>query len=319
MVWNQANVLMWSPTAAGAAGGEEDGSTPPETKDTKAAKTQQSQARRAQVRSAQIRHRQRKANYQKQLELDISEYRELLSRVDAETAALRSQNATIIAKLREAGAGDQDLLLVLPSPHNQHDTVTPPPPPADGGKSQSLSPGWTDDSSRSPPGQQHHQATTPELFGGIDVNSLTVTLGMDEAMGTPTLHISPTASSAGESFGGTATSSLYSPSSCALEPTEPAQLTPLQEQTVINFILSFVPYFHPLLSPPVLYRTVLTTTAAQPRARLLEPFPARRLLPPLLLPRADLPRPRRRRARPRPHGLDFLHVPRPRHRLRLLP
>ncbi|KJK78870.1 hypothetical protein H634G_05684, partial [Metarhizium anisopliae BRIP 53293] len=46
------------------------------------------QLRRAQVRRAQIQHRQRKANYIKQLEIDVSELRDLVSLTEKETAAL---------------------------------------------------------------------------------------------------------------------------------------------------------------------------------------------------------------------------------------
>ncbi|KAH9996944.1 hypothetical protein F4779DRAFT_183000 [Xylariaceae sp. FL0662B] len=49
-------------------------------------------ARRAQVRKAQVRHRQRKANYTKQLEMDIAKLRDLIEQAERESAALRGQN-----------------------------------------------------------------------------------------------------------------------------------------------------------------------------------------------------------------------------------
>ncbi|OTA99560.1 hypothetical protein M426DRAFT_16318 [Hypoxylon sp. CI-4A] len=50
------------------------------------------QARRAQVRKAQIQHRQRKANYTKQLEMDVARLRDLIEQAGQETMLLRSQN-----------------------------------------------------------------------------------------------------------------------------------------------------------------------------------------------------------------------------------
>ncbi|KAI1766166.1 hypothetical protein GGR53DRAFT_487110 [Hypoxylon sp. FL1150] len=63
-------------------------------------KTQaKSQARRAQVRKAQIQHRQRKANYTKQLEMDVAELRELIERAEHDGLVLRSENEAIRRRL----------------------------------------------------------------------------------------------------------------------------------------------------------------------------------------------------------------------------
>ena len=62
-----------------------------------------SQARRAQVRKAQIQHRQRKANYTKQLEADVARLRDEIARTEEQGAALRGQNDAIRKRLAEAG------------------------------------------------------------------------------------------------------------------------------------------------------------------------------------------------------------------------
>ncbi|KAI1425459.1 hypothetical protein F5Y12DRAFT_714309 [Xylaria sp. FL1777] len=61
-------------------------------------------ARRQQVRNAQRQHRQRKANYTKQLELDITKLRDDISKVEQELESLRSQNGDIRSQLAR---GDQ--------------------------------------------------------------------------------------------------------------------------------------------------------------------------------------------------------------------
>ncbi|RYP24039.1 hypothetical protein DL765_000767 [Monosporascus sp. GIB2] len=61
------------------------------------------QARRAQVRKAQIQHRQRKANYTKQLEMDAVRLRDEIARAESERAALRGENDTIRRRLAMAG------------------------------------------------------------------------------------------------------------------------------------------------------------------------------------------------------------------------
>ncbi|KAI1394140.1 uncharacterized protein F4822DRAFT_38373 [Hypoxylon trugodes] len=62
-----------------------------------------SQARRAQVRKAQIQHRQRKANYTKQLEMDVAELRDLIARAERDGMLLKGENEAIRRKLLRAG------------------------------------------------------------------------------------------------------------------------------------------------------------------------------------------------------------------------
>jgi len=59
------------------------------------------QLRRAQVRKAQIQHRQRKANYVKQLEMDVDRFRALISQTQRETQALWKENEGIKTQLQQ--------------------------------------------------------------------------------------------------------------------------------------------------------------------------------------------------------------------------
>ncbi len=60
-----------------------------------AAQPTKAQARRAQVRKAQIQHRQRKANYVKELEMDITRLRDLISETQRGSSILRRENEYI--------------------------------------------------------------------------------------------------------------------------------------------------------------------------------------------------------------------------------
>lgn len=83
------------------------------------------QARRAQVRRAQIQHRQRKANYTKELEMDIARLRELIEQTEAASRGLRTENAVLRRDLsrRAVAAGHMNLgrprLLAPPRPVEQ--------------------------------------------------------------------------------------------------------------------------------------------------------------------------------------------------------
>lgn len=180
---------------------------PPSASESPGSRTSESdqskhQTRRAQVRSAQIRHRQRKANYQKELELELSQYRELIFRGEAEAAALRVENDAIKAKLSEVG-------VYLRGTPGSRESSVPVQLTTPEGRELEVS------------------GTTPELFGNVDVDELTATLGMDGVMGTPAFAVSSSSS------GG----SLLSGSSPA--GSDPGTwLSRAQEYTAINFILS---------------------------------------------------------------------------------
>ncbi|KAI0447730.1 hypothetical protein F4803DRAFT_497278 [Xylaria telfairii] len=94
-----------------ASGGNEDQTVP--SAEAKA------KERRQQVRKAQRQHRQRKANYTKQLEMDITKLRDDIANAELEVESLRGQNGAIRSQL--AGGGDQ---VVLPM------AIDPPLPPS---------------------------------------------------------------------------------------------------------------------------------------------------------------------------------------------
>ncbi|KAI5866971.1 hypothetical protein GGS23DRAFT_298634 [Durotheca rogersii] len=80
------------------------------------------QARRAQVRKAQAQHRQRKANYTKQLEMDVVRLRDLIDVAERDTLALKAENDAIrrrLATARLAGAS--------PSSSSYLPSALPPP------------------------------------------------------------------------------------------------------------------------------------------------------------------------------------------------
>jgi hypothetical protein len=208
-------------TLAIAAASIKDG----ETDDATSAKDK-AQARRAQVRKAQIQHRERKANYTKQLELDVVRYRDMISQTERETGALRRDNAAMRVKL-QSHLAKQSMSTSLQQPTQQlplpqvpvHLPQVPVPEPI---VSLDLV-GFA--SSALPP-------ATTELFGDLDVAQMTVTLAMDEMLGTPCYHISSSTSG----------SSVHSPVSPdhAMGEDFPLPLSPEQEELAINFVLSYV-------------------------------------------------------------------------------
>ncbi|KAI0512544.1 hypothetical protein F5B22DRAFT_648648 [Xylaria bambusicola] len=84
------------------------GENDPQTEPQSEAKAK---ARRQQVRNAQRQHRQRKANYTKQLEKDVTKLRDDIARVEEELEALRRQNGVVKSQLagRENAAGAVDV------------------------------------------------------------------------------------------------------------------------------------------------------------------------------------------------------------------
>ncbi|KAK0748203.1 hypothetical protein B0T21DRAFT_356065 [Apiosordaria backusii] len=76
----------------------------PATPESKAAQ------RRAQVRRAQIQHRQRKANYVKELEQEVAKIRKQIDDVDKERRVLRVENDSMRAELRASAMVERRLL-----------------------------------------------------------------------------------------------------------------------------------------------------------------------------------------------------------------
>ncbi|KAI1499143.1 hypothetical protein F5X99DRAFT_411308 [Biscogniauxia marginata] len=62
------------------------------------------QLRRSQVRKAQIQHRQRKANYTKKLEMDISKLREQIEETENDCVVLRNENEVIRQRLSHSSS-----------------------------------------------------------------------------------------------------------------------------------------------------------------------------------------------------------------------
>lgn len=165
------------------------------------------QLRRAQVRRAQIQHRQRKANYIKQLEIDVSELRDLVSLTEKETAALFKENFLIREALETAGL---PLAMTTTAAMQQQMRL-------DAGPVDTAAAAAAEES--------------PELFGAIDVDDLTVTLSMDAALGAPCFHISSNSS-------GASAAASTPPRTVA-----GVALTWEQEQRAVNFILGYVTSF----------------------------------------------------------------------------
>ncbi|KAI8635353.1 hypothetical protein F5Y19DRAFT_8902 [Xylariaceae sp. FL1651] len=61
------------------------------------------QARRQQVRKAQMQHRQRKANYTQQLEMDIAKLRDEIAKVEQDNEILKGKNDAIRSQLARGG------------------------------------------------------------------------------------------------------------------------------------------------------------------------------------------------------------------------
>ncbi|KAL7936240.1 hypothetical protein V8C35DRAFT_297272 [Trichoderma chlorosporum] len=192
------------------------------------------QLRRAQVRKAQIQHRQRKANYVKQLELDVSQLRDLITQAQQETSQMRKENDSI-----------RDLLIrtePTPPTHPQADSTyfsnadSPGTRFGGGAISELDTQEWLSGGQLSDLDLNQQHALMPstsneaEIFGHINVDDITVSLGINDLLGTPCFTISNP--STGSSVQGYA-----SPPSFENPPLTPP-LTPLQEQTVINWILA---------------------------------------------------------------------------------
>jgi hypothetical protein len=186
---------------------------PSETAKSPTSQKEKAQVRRQQVRKAQIQHRQRKANYVKELELDVSRYRDLIARVEHEASALKSENDQIRIRLRAAGYNDAAA--------------------TGGGKNQEPASGDTLAAQMQGQQLQDHgrKPLAPEeegeMFADIDMGDLTVTVAYDASLGAPCFQIS--SNSSGES--------VRTPITPATADSE-VRLSPAQEDTVINFILA---------------------------------------------------------------------------------
>ncbi|KXX74967.1 hypothetical protein MMYC01_207432 [Madurella mycetomatis] len=181
------------------------------------------QLRRAQVRRAQIQHRQRKANYVKQLEMDIARMRDMIEATQRETGALLAENKDLRARA--------------------HQVVTRTATPLSLDRGVSLL-------NEMPEPSQLCSEVGPYLQRELE--DITLTLGFDDVMNAPCYYISSPPSS----------STTLSPQQCLpapeiTTPTNPClpELDPFQTQQAINFILALEhicrDHFHPsLYNPP---------------------------------------------------------------------
>lgn len=177
---------------------------------------EKAQARRAQVRKAQIEHRQRKANYVKQLELDVSQLREMVTQIQRDSDALKSENDLIRNALIANGTSPPGL--------SAGSTTQP-------AGSTIATPSATVDAQDYPPTFESYALES--LSSDMD---MTVTLSMSKTMGTPCFSVSPFSPSAASSKGGGGWI-------CGS-----IRLTPQQELQAINFILSYVHFLTYLIS-----------------------------------------------------------------------
>ncbi|PTB65400.1 hypothetical protein BBK36DRAFT_1121636 [Trichoderma citrinoviride] len=221
---------------------DQDADEPTATGDDAAAAKDKAQIRRAQVRKAQIQHRQRKANYVKQLELDVSQLRDLINQTQQETSQMRKENDTI----RDLIRGTEP---VMPQQQQQpsfthadstyFSTTGSPGTRLGGGVSELDAQEWLaaggqlsdlDLNQQQPlmPSTSNEQ----EMFGHINLDDITVSLGINDLLGTPCFTINNPPPPAGSSTHG-----FTSPPNFESPPLTPP-LTPQQEQIVINWILA---------------------------------------------------------------------------------
>ncbi|KAL7792928.1 hypothetical protein V8C37DRAFT_114932 [Trichoderma ceciliae] len=191
------------------------------------------QLRRAQVRKAQIQHRQRKANYVKQLELDVSQLRDLITQAQQETSQFRKENDGIRDLLRKT----EPTHPAYPQADSTYFSNADSPGTRFGGVSELDTQEWPIDGRLSDLdlNQQHplmpSTSNDAEMFGHINIDDLTVSLGINELLGGPCFTINHSSS------GGSVQSYASPPPSFENPPLAPP-LTSQQEQIVINWILA---------------------------------------------------------------------------------
>ncbi|UKZ63072.1 uncharacterized protein TrAtP1_004300 [Trichoderma atroviride] len=190
------------------------------------------QLRRAQVRKAQIQHRQRKANYVKQLELDVSQLRDLITQAQQETSLMRRENDGIRDLLRTS---EQHLQPTYPQADSTYFSNAGSPGTRVGGLSELDTQEWLGggqlsdlDLNQNP--LMPSTSNDAEMFGHINVDDITVSLGIHDLLGTPCFTIN-------SSSGASIQTSTSPPPPLESTPLTPP-LTPQQEQIVINWILA---------------------------------------------------------------------------------
>ncbi|KAF5020630.1 hypothetical protein F66182_7337 [Fusarium sp. NRRL 66182] len=176
--------------------------------------TEKAKLRRTQVRRAQIQHRQRKAEYQKQLELDITHFRELIALTQFESDQLVKDNEAIKALLTNRGiAMPRCKTMCSIRPRITKEVVR-------GGDDA-----WVDDAlglDTKPEDLEMGFGEEGDRFADVNLDDIIVTLQKDESMDTPAFSIRPNE----------LTNNTTNP------PPVDLHLTPEEEQKAVNFILS---------------------------------------------------------------------------------
>ncbi|KAK1981430.1 hypothetical protein LZ30DRAFT_750045 [Colletotrichum cereale] len=254
-----------TPPNNAAEGGDDErqGSSEPKANLTAAEKAK---LRRQQVRKAQIQHRTRKANYIKQLELDVCRFRDMIAAAEKEVLAFRKQNQDMRGALTARGLGvpqelkgkevviDEARAMGSPKPvevthpvavqqqghpqapqqHQPTQQMSAPPvvqqrlPVADTEPQMTSQPPLANDN------YEYDPYPSVDLFANIEMGEVIVTMRKDDVLGTPCFQI-------------------VSSSPAVLHPPAPDQLTPEQEITAINLILAMEhicwDHFHPRQFP----------------------------------------------------------------------
>ncbi|GKT41990.1 uncharacterized protein ColSpa_02171 [Colletotrichum spaethianum] len=222
--------------------------------------------RRQQVRKAQIQHRTRKANYIKQLELDVCRFRDMIAAAEKEALAFRRQNegmrGALMARglsvpeelkgqegvVRETRIMDSQKPVEAVAPREVTEPVAvqqqqqkghaqaPQQMLAQPVPQQQLPTAYSEayQSELTDDNYEYDPYPPADLFADIDMGEVTVTMRKDEALGTPCVQI-------------------VSSSPAVTHPPMSDQLTPEQEITAINLILAMEHicwnHFHPRQFP----------------------------------------------------------------------
>ncbi|TDZ27219.1 hypothetical protein C8035_v012033 [Colletotrichum spinosum] len=261
-----------SSSSGGMQRSGEQGSSSLSASNSKEKAKEKAKLRRQQVRKAQIQHRTRKANYIKQLELDVCKFRDMIAAAEKDVLAYRRQNESmrdaLVAKglwfPDDKGKGREvvDEIRVpestaplpreiIQQPVELHSSPRVHYPQQQQHDQQAVQPQLDtqvyQEQLRQPPPEstayQHQELDydpypPPDLFGDVDIGDITVTMAKDDTLGTPCFQIS--ASSV--------------PSSGTPEwPATPDQLSAEQEIIAINLILAMEhicwDHFHPRQYP----------------------------------------------------------------------
>lgn len=226
--------MLFKTKGSSAGAGSSDGAQQPLSAKDKA------QIRRAQVRRAQIQHRQRKANYIKQLELDVGKLRDMISGAEQDVRILQMENEAIRLRL----SGTVGLASALPGPAASSPPLTIQTLPA------------SDISSSLPV-----SATTSLFSTDYNVPDMLVTLNFDDVVNYPCFQVSRSPPTSVSSWSSPAQSPQQQKAAVAAgvkdEPASPpAQLpslpmspgasadgvtglTPAQADQAINFVLAY--------------------------------------------------------------------------------